>query len=186
MQITAQLITIIGTSLVTVGGMVPVLKKYLPRVGEVIKQDAPVIAHDVNIGIDFLKNLAESPLFAGKVAAGKLEAHHVISELEKSQLVIASVKGIGAFTKTLGVPLSGMTATQKTDLTEFVKAELAKVGVTMTDAQIVQALQDAQTVYTIIEQTVMPTVQQHDAAVAAWKQVEQPAPAPAQLQSVQA
>ncbi|MCL6600665.1 MAG: hypothetical protein K6T81_18325 [Alicyclobacillus macrosporangiidus] len=102
-------------------------------------------------------------------ATGKIEAHHVLAKLEETQLTQAALKAVGVFNKALGVTVANLTPTQKTDIVEFVKAELAKAGVTVTDAQIVAALQDAQKALDFVEQNVIPVVKAHDAAVQAWQ-----------------
>jgi len=137
--------------------------KAAPAVEQVIETIASDTLHVV-------EDLATTPWFAGVAATTKLTAHHVIGKLEDSELALASMKGVGAFNAALKVGLADMTATQKTDLMELVKSELARVSVKVTDAQVVQALKVAQVGLEFVGTHVIPTVQAHDAAVQAWNQ----------------
>lgn len=152
-------------------------KKVDPNIVKQLPQD--VVHTGEEIGA-FFANLAKSPLFAGIAAKGKIEAHHVVSKLEDTELAKVAIKGVSAFSKALNVVLDDMTATQKTDLVEFVKAELAKVKVNVSDAQIVDALKGAQGALNAVEKDVIPAVKAHDAAVKAWATPAQPQPAPAE------
>lgn len=149
-------------------------KKVDPNIVKQLPQD--VVHTGEEIGA-FFANLAKSPLFAGIAAKGKIEASHVVAKLEQSEIAQAALKGVGVFNKALNVTLDDMTATQKNDLVEFVKAELAKLKVNVTDAQVVLALKTAQDALDNVEKTVIPTVQAHDAAVKAWAAPVQPSPA---------
>ncbi|KPV42035.1 hypothetical protein [Alicyclobacillus ferrooxydans] len=116
----------------------------------------------------FFVNVAKMPMFAGLAAKGELQAHHIEQHLMDTHLALAAAKAVGVFNSALNVTVDKLSATQRTDIIEFVRSELKKVGVDKTDAEIVQALKAAQAEFENIEKTVVPVVQQHDAAVQAW------------------
>lgn len=138
MQITPEIVTAAGSAILTIGGLIPVLKRYAPKVGQEIKKDAPVIAHEANAALEFVKHLAESPVFAGIAAKGKIEAHHVVSELEKSTVA----KVASQVVQTFGRAYSDLTPNEKSAALIMARDVFKGAGMTVTDAQIEKALAD--------------------------------------------
>jgi len=167
-QITAEAVTFASGLIGSAVWGVPVLRKLTKRVEPFLAKEAPVIAHEANAALSFVAHLAETPWFAGVAAKGKVEAHHVIGQLEKSELARVSAQAVGAFTKSLGVVVFGLSATQKIDLSEYIRSQLHNVGVKVSDQQIVASVREAQSALERIEQAVIPSVQAHDAVVKAW------------------
>lgn len=138
MQITPEIVTAAGSAILTIGGLIPVLKRYAPKVGQEIKKDAPAIAHEANAALEFVKHLAESPLFASVAAKGKIEAHHVISELEKATVA----KVASQVVQTFGTAYSDLTPNEKSAALIMARDAFKGASVTVTDAQIERALAD--------------------------------------------
>jgi len=171
--------TVVGTQVLgavgIVSAVVAYLKKRFPKEAQAVENavahDVPAIALQGAKGLaSIFVNLAKMPMFAGLAAKGELQAHHIESHLMDTHLALAAANAVGVFNSALDVKVDNLSPTQKTDIVEFVKSELQKVGITKTNAEIVQALQDAQKTFDNITQTIVPAVQQHDAAVQAWSQ----------------
>lgn len=141
--------TVVGSNavgaLAVIGAIVAYVKKRFPKAAQAVEQEvAKKLPHAVIVGFEdavkVVENIAESPFFAGKVAAGELKAKHVLDELTQTKAVSE------AKTVLLGI---GKKYNELTDQ-EKVKAEvqlrlvLSSLGINMTDAQVQGIFTDAQ------------------------------------------
>lgn len=139
-------LTVIASQAVGAGtviyGVVKYLAKHFPKQVQAVESHVPeavkTLAED---GVQLIKNLAESPLFAGKVEAGKLEAKHVIDQLNQTTAVSE------AKTILLGVGkvYSALTPDEKVKAEVLLKLALSALGVRLNDAQIQSVFAEAQT-----------------------------------------
>lgn len=144
-------------------------------------KDAPKVVQAavtvVDEGIQLVKDLAKTPWFAGVAATTELKVHHVVATLEDTTLGKVAATGIAAF----GNDLDKMTVIQKANLSEWVKAELKKFEVMVSDQQVMAALQVAQTAVDKVRAEILPAVQKQDAAVQAWAANAQTSVQPPQI-----
>jgi len=108
-------------------------------------KSAPVVVATVeNAAKDALhvfEDLATSPWFAGKVVAGKVEAHHVNAVLTETKLADEAKEILVS----IGTEWSSLSEDQRVKAGVLLRLAFSSVGITLTDKQIQDTFSAAQT-----------------------------------------
>lgn len=138
-------LTVIASQAVGAGtvlyGVYKFFVKHFPKQVAAVESQVPdavkTLAED---GVQLIKNLAESPLFAGKVVEGKLEAQHVIDHLN-STTAISEAKTI---LLGVGKVYNDLTPDEKVKAEVLLRLALSALGINLTDAQVQGVFTEAQ------------------------------------------
>jgi hypothetical protein len=135
-MITANLVTIVGTAIVTIGGLIPVFKLHAKSIGKAIMNNAQPIATVVNHSVQVAEDIAKLPALAeAKVKLAEKEASFKNSELGR-------VAGAALHAYEKG--FNSLSPNEKATLVTLVRVELSKANIDVSDQEIIAALTDAQ------------------------------------------
>jgi hypothetical protein len=135
-MITANLVTIVGTAVVTIGGLIPVLRAHAKSIGKAIVNNAKPIAMVANDAVQVVEDVAKLPALAEM----KIKLNDAESKLRVKE--IATIAGAALHAYERG--FNGLSQNEKGTLLTLVRAEVAKVYPDVTDQEIIAALKDTQ------------------------------------------
>lgn len=135
---TSDLVTAVSTAILTLVGGIPLFVGLAKKWGPVIEKEAPLIAEGANMA----EHAAEDILKMPRVAALEADLKAKVSDLKKSELAKMATTALHAFEKDLSL----LTPNEKVTLLTYVHAAMGKLGVNVTDAEILNALGVAQKV----------------------------------------
>ena len=148
-----------------ISAAVALAKKDVPAVVKEVEKAAPV-ATEV---IGWAERLLKLPWVATIVGKDKLQVSHIEKVLRLTKIEGIAAKAYAAFSKEFGV-LANMNSIQQGALMDTIKAEAAKVGLTLTTQEqtdIVSIVHEIASGVESIAKTVVPQVKQTSDTVAA-------------------
>ncbi|WDL97785.1 hypothetical protein [Alicyclobacillus sp. ALC3] len=114
--------------------------KRFPQISQGVTKVEESLPHGIGVALDdagkLVRGLVESPWFAGAAATGKVELHHITDQLLQSTLAQEIAKVLAAS----GKSWTDMSEIEKGTLLTTVQAALAKIGISVTSAQITAAV----------------------------------------------
>jgi predicted nucleic acid-binding protein len=131
---------VVATVVAVLAVLVPLLKKLWPVVGAAVEKAGPAIETGVEDAVQLVSHLAQSPLFAGKVEVGKLEAQHVIDHLN-STTAISEAKTI---LLGVGKVYNELAPDEKVKAEVLLRLALSALGIQLNDAEVQGVFTEAQ------------------------------------------
>lgn len=144
-MITANLVYMVGTAILTVGGLVPVFRSHAKKIGSVIQNNAQPIATVVNDGVQVVEDVLEFPAFIETKA--KLESAE--SKLRSKEITAIAGAALHAYERGFGA----LSQNEKGTLLTLARSEVAKVYPDVTDQEIISAVKAAQGLADVFKRT---------------------------------
>jgi hypothetical protein len=144
-MITQDLVTIIGTAVVTIGGMTPVFRSHAKKIGTFLVNNSKPVANVVEDVVKAAEDVAKFPEFAEL----KLKLSDTESKLRKTE--IARIAGAALHAYERG--FDSLSQNEKGTLITLIRSEIAKVYPDVNDQEIISALKLMQTTSNIFKDT---------------------------------
>jgi hypothetical protein len=135
-MITANLVYMVGTAILTVGGLIPVFRSHAKKIGSVIQNNAQPIAAVANDVVHAVEDVAKLPALV-EVKAKLAEKEAAFKQSELGRIAGAALH---AYEK----GFNSLSQNEKATLVTLVSVKLSKANIDVSDQEIIAALTDAQ------------------------------------------